>query len=311
MAQAPPLNPFGEHHGEHLLLCWLHRGAMLVAYIVVGVNNNLVPDYLPSLAHPSLALAIAAVIIGALLTFAFFHHSPPLVLEPARESDKKPHSKIRTHAADPAVKTKPVQPDDPPLDPANDALRRQAARSRRKANQKERGPYVLAPVKQVCCSVYLSVSVSVYIGLLLCLSVHIGQAGLFSVSVCLYQSSRSVADSACLSVCLCLCRCLSISVKQVCCCVRLYLSVYISQAGLLLCPSVSVYIGQAGLLLCLSVSVCLYRPSRSVCLCLSVSACLYQSSRSVAQSLVCKQKVSDKKQEHDCVDAAGCELRTR
>ena len=63
------------------LLCWLHRGAMLMAYIVVGVTNNLDPDYLPSLTHPSLALAIAAVIIGALLTFAFLHHSPPLVLD--------------------------------------------------------------------------------------------------------------------------------------------------------------------------------------------------------------------------------------
>ena len=54
---------------------------MLMAYIVVGVTNNLDPDYLPSLTHPSLALAIAAVIIGALLTFAFLHHSPPLVLD--------------------------------------------------------------------------------------------------------------------------------------------------------------------------------------------------------------------------------------
>ena len=164
----------------------------------------------------------------------------------------------RTHAADPAVKTKPVQPDDPPRDPANDALRRQAARSRRKANQKERGPYVLAPVKQVCCydlSICLCLSLSISVCCSVCLSISVKQVCSLSLSVYISQAGRLLSLPVCLS---------------------LSLSVYISQAGLLLWPSVSVCLYQSSRSVAVSVCICLYRPSRSVvvsvCICLSISA---------------------------------------
>ena len=117
---------------------------MLVAYIIVGVTNNLDSDFIPSLAHPSLALAIVAVMIGALLTFAFFQKSsPPVVLEPVKQEEKEEKKKTRTKGPRPAPITKKLPENlvnEVQQDPAKTTQRRAAARSRRRANQKERGP---------------------------------------------------------------------------------------------------------------------------------------------------------------------------
>jgi len=117
---------------------------MLVAYIIVGVTNNLDSEFIPSLAHPSLALAIVAVMIGALLTFAFFQKSsPPVLLEPVKQEENEEKKKTRTKGPRPAPVTKKLPENlvnEVQQDPAKTTQRRAAARSRRRANQKTRGP---------------------------------------------------------------------------------------------------------------------------------------------------------------------------
>lgn len=96
-------------------------------YVLMGITNNMDPEYVPNLASPTLALAVVVVLLGGAMAYSY---SARCAVGAVESTTPPPPAKSNR------PKAKSVQYTKPERDLVKDAARKQAARARRKANQK-------------------------------------------------------------------------------------------------------------------------------------------------------------------------------